>query len=180
VPTRTLVLTVLVASCVSSVVTLIVALLILPPAIGAAPDTQARQPTVRAQSFEVVDADGAVQAVLGTDERGTGLHMYGRVPRSQLHLVMQSDGAARLEMINFPQDNQSNAGMTLSPSGESWIGLGTAHGPGVQIRQAPTGSAGLLVRDERYRVRVEAGVQPDSLLGLRVQAATGEAIWQAP
>jgi hypothetical protein len=65
-PTRTIVLTALIASCVSSLVTLTVALLVLAPGIRAAPDPQAPTSTVRTQKLEIVDQRGRVRAAMGT------------------------------------------------------------------------------------------------------------------
>ncbi|SRR5712692_9763601 len=64
-PARVVILTAIIASCVSAAVTLAVALLVLPPVIGAAPDPQAAPPLVRAERFELVDPQGKVLAVLG-------------------------------------------------------------------------------------------------------------------
>jgi hypothetical protein len=65
-PTRTLVLTAIIASCVSSLVTLAVALLVLPWAQGA-------QQVVRAERFEVLSKNQRVAAALQSDGDFTGL-----------------------------------------------------------------------------------------------------------
>ena len=71
-PARALVLTAILAACVSSLLTLVGALLVLAPTIRAAPDPQAVQPLVRAERFELVTPAGEVRAMLIVHPTGGG------------------------------------------------------------------------------------------------------------
>src|SRR4051812_4653288 len=69
-PARTLLLTVLVSSIVSSTVAFAVARLSTPPAANAEPTRQEAVPLLRVQAIEIVDSARTVRAFLGTKEDG--------------------------------------------------------------------------------------------------------------
>jgi hypothetical protein len=148
-PARTVVLTALVASCVSSLVTLGVVLLLLPPVIRAAPDPQAAQPVVRAERFELVDPRGQVLAVLGKreadpsapipDPSSTALVFFDSAGEPGVQIVL---GDNMVPAISLKSGHGRVAGLsgTVSPDGTPQDGMGLVMGSkprqGIMVDQA--------------------------------------------
>jgi hypothetical protein len=114
-------LTALVASCVSSVVTLAVAHLMLPPnMIRGAPDPQATQPVVRAERFQLVDADGIERAALGIDNQGVGLIIQTR--ENQPRIVLRL-GQGDYALVGVTNAAGNTAGLYAMPDGQVAAGV---------------------------------------------------------
>jgi hypothetical protein len=153
-PTRTIVLTALIASCVSSLVTLTVALFVLPPSIRAAPDPQAVQPVVRAERFELLDANSTVRASLNTEATGAGL------------TLRDESGTSRVALVTDPRVGHGLFVTGESARGAVTVGASTTNSLGMQVT-SPDGPR-LFVQTN------EAGT------GLALVDSTGRLIWQAP
>ncbi len=152
--TRALALSALVAAGVSSVLTLAVTLLVLPPVIRAAPDSQSPQPLVRAERIELVDTSGTVRASLNMESNGVGLTLRDETGTSRL--VLMAD--PRVGHGLFVTDQNSR--------GAVFVGASTSNDLGVQVT-SPEGS--------------KAYIQANgSTAGFAVADSAGRPIWQAP
>jgi hypothetical protein len=161
-PARSLVLIGIVASCVSSLVTLAAALLVLAPAIRAAPDSQAVQPLVRAQKFELVDQGGTVRATIGMDAAGNP------------HLVTRDGQGGMVMLGTMPSPYSTNF---------NYVGLNVRKGDdGANLLAGLRGDAGPFVtlNDHENRPRFAYALTPEGDPVLTAASATGEIIWQAP
>jgi hypothetical protein len=190
-PARILILTALVASGVSSVVTLAVALLVLPPVIRAAPDLQATQPVVRAERFELVGPNGQLRAILGFDQAleqqpVVGLILMGPSGQQQAVIGLTPEGNFGTIRLN-DRAGEFRAGLDAAADGNATVRLGdTQHlnvslgtiytpvgeGAGLQIRQASRvradltvgnlqASSGLMLADNLGRRRASVEVTGD-------------------
>jgi hypothetical protein len=177
-PTRELALTALVASCVSSVVTLAVALLILPPVSRAAPDPQAVQPVVRAERFELVGADGNVRASLGAVANIVGLAIGDPSTSGSVLLAVGPDDTPLLRMQRLA--GQSSITVSINPNDVAVVGLGDVFGPGISLAAGSTGEQTLRVQDGQQHPRVSLGVAADGASFVRLQDQAGHPVWQAP
>jgi hypothetical protein len=150
-PTRTIVLTALIASCVSSLVTLTVALLVLAPGIRAAPDPQTVQPVVRAERFELMDDNGQIRAVLGRQ-----------------HGAPDVDGL--IGLVVFGADGVRRLVIALSPTGDRpFMALAERPGPArAMMGMYPDGSAAMRWTDETGQPRAVFGVAPDGAANVAV------------
>ncbi|HLH26115.1 MAG TPA: hypothetical protein VK066_26660 [Chloroflexota bacterium] len=178
-PARSVVLTALIASCVSSLVTLAVALLVLAPSIRAAPDAQATQPVVRAERFELVDVQGNTTAVWGRiapdisttiTKPGTGLAFLD--PAGQpLAIMGVSENSVPGVFVFDPQGRVAALSAYSSPSGAplGGVGLTLVNPPREGIMIDQMGAMLALVPDQAFlrffdgagQDRVAVGVQPD-------------------
>src|SRR5262249_56843489 len=139
---RNVVLTAATASCVSSVVTLIVALAVLPPMIHATPDPQATQPLVRAERFELMDAAGRVRATLSTERQGVGLALRDEADVQRVALLLDADALNGL----FVVDPATRGGAFIGGAGGGPPRLPLAAdnpaGAGGALRGGPRGGGG--------------------------------------
>ncbi len=154
-PARTVVLTALVASCVSSLVTLAGALLFLAPAIRAAPDSQAAQPLVRAERFELVDADGMQRAVLGIDGQGLALTLGG-------------------------SDNQPRIVRRVTEDDAALVGVTNAARNGATLYALPDGRALAAVQGPHDRGDVLMQIKADNTREIKIFDKDDRLVWQAP
>jgi hypothetical protein len=177
-PARALVLTAVIASCVSFLVTLAVALLVLAPTIKAAPDPQAVQTFVRAERFELVDPDGTVRAMLSTAGNVTGLGIGNPSTSGAALLAVGPDGTPLLRMQR--SDGQATVTMSVSPDNVASIGLGDVAGRALQLRASASGINGMRVQDDLQHPRAEFGVTADGAPFGRLRDETGQPVWQAP
>jgi hypothetical protein len=169
-PTRTVVLTALIASCVSSLVTLTVALLVLAPGIRAAPDPQAVQPVVRAERFEMLDAAGRVRAVLSTERHGAGLALIDENNQQRIALVVDPDAQSGLSGL-FVGDTTTQ--------GQAFIGGSFGDSPSFAVRvtngerqaafvRAGTDGVGFIAAEPGNRPRARMVLNPQSVVGVEV------------
>jgi hypothetical protein len=175
---RTIVLTAIIASCVSSLVTIAVALLVLAPSIRAAPDLQATQPLVRAERFELVDADGTVRAFLSTAGDVAGLAIGDPSTSGAALLAVGPVGTPLLRMQR--SGGQATATISVTPDDVASVGLGAVSGRAMLLRAGSSGSSAIRVQDDLQHPRAEFGVGADGTSFGRLQDETGQAIWQAP
>jgi hypothetical protein len=100
-PTRTIALTALIASCVSALVTLTVVLLVLAPTIRAASSAQDVQRVVPAEPVDLVDARGTVRARLEVDPTdGTGRSLRDDLGRSRMIALVHPSGGAGVAVVS--------------------------------------------------------------------------------
>jgi hypothetical protein len=154
-PARTVVLTALVASCASSLVTLAVALLVLAPSIRAAPDPQAVQPIVRAERFELVNANGMQRVMLGVD--GQGLALTLRSP-----------------------DNQPRIVLRVTEDDASIVGVTNAARTGAALYALPDGRAIAAVQGPQDRGDVLMQIAADNTREIKIFDKDDRLVWQAP
>jgi hypothetical protein len=195
---RALVPTALIAACVSSVVTLTVALLVLPPVTRAAPESQAVQAVVRAEQFEVVGADGAVVARLGPQlapsdvlPDGNALVFFDREGRPRVGTGLSRTDVPGIVLVTSRglytamAEGQSRGG---EPSGNAFIVLAdpareTLSQPDpLQISMSLNwagGATDFYIRQPNGS-RVYLDVAPDGSPRLQASAANGQTIWQVP
>ena len=134
-PARSIVLTALIASCVSSVLTLAMASLILAPAIHAAPSAQDVQPVVRAERFDLVDTGGTVRARLEVDPtQGTGLSLRDESGRSRMVALVHPSSGAGVVVVS-PTNPQRR--VFMGTSANDAVGIYIADDTGHPVWQAP-------------------------------------------
>jgi hypothetical protein len=191
-PARTVVLTAVIASCASSLVTLAATLLVVAPGIRAAPDPQATQPLVRAERFELMDAQGNTTAVLGkvpaslsvVPVSGTGLVFLDPSGRARAFMGV-SENSVPAVAITDPRGRVGALSAYNSPDGSplEGVGLGLVSPPreGMMIDQAavllslqPDQSSFLQFLDVNGQDRVLIGVQRDGTPLIVRQGARGE------
>ncbi|HEY7065305.1 MAG TPA: hypothetical protein VII06_27760 [Chloroflexota bacterium] len=153
-PSRIIVLTALIASCVSSLITLAVALLVLAPAIRAAPEPQAVQPVVRAERFELVDAAGTVRGSLNMEANGAGL------------TLRDETGTSRVVLVTDPRVGHGLFVTGEATHGAVAVGASTSNTIGMQVT-SPDGA----------RLFVQASPTGN---GFALLDPAGQMIWQAP
>ena len=196
-PTRTVVLTAIIASCVSSLVTLAAALLVLAPSIRAAPDLQTAQPVVRAERFEVVDQDGRILARLGQQSPGTpvgalwtsrtSLEFVDQVGQPRAVIGMSTNDMPALSIADG-RGTSVGIGQPLMPDGSPTGGVSLSMGTrNEQVRalHLVLGASGSDVRPhlllfDNNRPRIELGVLSDGSPLIRQLDETDQVIWQAP
>jgi hypothetical protein len=136
------------------VVALCVVLTVAAVAYAAMRTTGILPEVIRAQRFEVVDAEAVVRAVLGVSPDGsTELTVKDVTGKARLKLGLQADGEAGLAVMAGP--------------GEARIAMAM---PG-------DGGASLIARDETGRLRVAVGIGPDGIAGVGVVDAQGNVVW---
>ena len=158
-PTRALLLPMVLVSLFSSAVTLAVVLLAFPPSSRADMPQQPSAPVVRAQRFEVADASGTVLATLGVEpERSTGL------------FILDSSG-------------QQRAGIAVGVDGVSFVQVFTPQGApqfgGAILQARPDGSVSLAAVDQ-MQARAQLTLAGDGSALIQVLSATGETLRLAP
>ena len=120
---RAVLLPVLVSSLVSAAVALAAAILVFPPHSQAAQNAQPPYPVLRAERFEVVDAQGALRMRLGVEQSGAAN-------------VVVYDPSGRLRLaVGLADDGQPVMGF-WDPAGQPRLGAGfdPAGGPSLVIR----------------------------------------------
>jgi hypothetical protein len=143
---RTVLLSVLVSSVSSALVAFALGALASPPVSRAAPGQQAPAPVVRAQRFELVDAQGTVRAQLGVLERdviGLAVLEPGGQPRAVIGL--ESDGTAGV-LVADPS-GQPRVGLGVDRNSSAGLRLHTAQGNSTTLSAEPDGSSGLTLAD---------------------------------
>jgi hypothetical protein len=191
---RTVALTALVASGVSSLLTLTVTLLLLPLPTRAAPDPQATPQVVRAERFELVDGSGAVRAVL----QSATPRVQGASTTSEL-ILRDETGAPRISLLA----HNDGGSVVIYPSANPEVGearrvLGLTmpeRVAGDAVRSVAMTAVGGIVPDAGFRVNAELsaapgqqrfgpraglGIGPGPDFGLWVNDENGRAVWQAP
>jgi hypothetical protein len=153
-PTRTIVLTALSASCVSSLVTLGVALLLLAPALRVGPNLQAVQSVMRAERFDLLDTNGTVRASLHTEAQGAGLILRDATDTSRVVLVTDPGVGHGLFVIGE------------AARGAVVVGASTSNTLGLQVTSA-----------DGSRAYVQTG---SAGTGFAVADAMGRSLWRVP
>jgi hypothetical protein len=176
-PARTVVLTAIIASCVSSLVTLAAALLVLAPSIRAAPDPQAVQPVLRAERFELVDSTGQVNAVLGTHEDVVGLIVMGPSGDSRVRAAVGTDGFPIVAVRN--PTGTAGIGLTVRADDTALFNVVNTSSGRVAVG-AGLGTASADVYDSNDRLRAVVGMRPDGAPFVVLLDETGQPVWQVP
>jgi hypothetical protein len=176
-PARTIVLTAVIASCVSSLVTLAATLLVLAPTIRAAPDAQAAQPVVRAERFELVDAQGKLVARLGQHTGGepagpgillggTSLDFLDQAGQMRASMGLANDSTPGVFFISsqgLVAGIGENSVADRTPAGSVGIVLvgPSPVAPEPLLSAAPDGQSSLQFLDAGGQTRVVQGVRAD-------------------
>jgi hypothetical protein len=177
-PARTVVLTAVVASCVSSLVTLAVALLVLAPSIRAAPDAQnSTGSIVRAERFELVDSSGQLQAVLGTLEEVVGLTILGPTGEAQVRAAVSGDGLPIVAVRN--PTGSTGIGLAVRADDTALLNVVSASTGRVAVG-AGLGTAGITIHDPADRGRAAIVLRPDGSPGIVLLNEAGQPVWQVP
>lgn len=174
-PVRSIVLTALIASCVSSALTLAVAWLLWPQVGRAAPEPQATQDVVRTRQLEVVDGEGSPRVVIRTaglpvdgPEPYAGIQLMGRDGQARVALTVGTDGST-LQM----NDGRRVPRLVLQTLDEDSSQPDGVVGFSVTGRQGP-----------RYIfIGTEVpffGVERPYEYTARISNQSGQTIWQAP
>jgi hypothetical protein len=182
---RTIILAAVVAACVSSVVTFVLAALLLTPASRAAPDPQATPQVMRAERFELVDVDGSVLAHLGrTVDGDVGLGFDDRAGERRAAIGVSAAGVPAVAVVD-PQ------GAVAVMSGGTSRGGTPIGGAGILVFDANgQGGIGTIVLsdgrplwqlvDPNGRARAVISLGGDGAPYITVSDANGGVIWQAP
>ncbi len=181
----------LLLACVgSSAVTLAGALLLLPPASRAAPEVQATLPVVRAERFELVDANGALRATLATNLRTPWLETDRPIPVTALQLF-DAQGTSRANVgvggegpdsatvftLNDAAGTPRVSIHTLSNGGQIVIAPGVA--PNSAELRSSLGMPETLPGDDVATITMKAFGPPFPEAGFTARVG-GQVIWHAP
>ena len=165
-PARTVVLTALVASCVTSLVTLAVAAVIFAHTSHAQANPQGPIPLIRAQRIELVGSDGAPRARLEVR----------RVPNvgEEYAVLMLMDGSGGQPV--YLEGNSRGGGILLNDGhNNTRVNIGALTlGNGADLH------AGLWVLDEAQNPRNEVGIGLNPNYSVNVWDADKHVVWQAP
>ncbi|HLH24366.1 MAG TPA: hypothetical protein VK066_17730 [Chloroflexota bacterium] len=184
---RAIILTALIASCVSSLVTLTAALLVLAPTIRAAPDSQAAQSVVRAERFELTDRSGAVRAIIGADVLPTspdlsagqvaltgshvGMVLQDPAGRPRFAAIVNERGASTVAQLD--SNGRARHSLFLDEGGPSGLNMQDARGYGGIALAVPVNSSpGMVITDSDARLRVMLGAARDGTAGLQLSGAS--------
>ncbi len=166
-PTRALVLTALVASCVSSVVSFALARLTTPTPTQAEPQGQAASLLVRTQQLEIVDSTGAARVTIGTaGDRIVRLQMGDPAGRAGIQIGLEDvrlpEGVVTVPTVIAASSSGAQGSLVAGPDGSiSWsLVAADPHGVGRGI--------------------AAMAVDPDGTPRLRLLGSTAQPIWQAP
>jgi len=165
---RSLVLTALVASQVSSTVAVAAVRVSLPTPVQAEPILQTTPQTVQANRFEIVDSTGTVRGYLGMiGNSSVALDMLDHDGQTRLRLSLLSlsppePGGAVIPGLRLFGQMGADATMVVGPDGTMRIGL-TNPGPDGSLRGA-------------VDIRIEAEHPP----GIRLFGEQARVLWQAP
>lgn len=166
-PTRTIVLTALIASCVSSALTLAAALLILAPASRAAPESQAVQPVLRAERFELIDGTGAVRATLNTERHGVGLALRDEGGAQRVALILDPDALNGLFVVDPATRAMAFVGSSASDPSSFAMRVTNAEGRAALVRAASEG-VGFVATDPGNQPRARMGLDQRGVAGVEV------------
>jgi hypothetical protein len=189
-PTCALILTALIASCVSSIVTLMVALLVLAPSTRAAPDPQTVQPVVRAERFELADRSGAVRAIIGGDVLPTrpdptagqvpvfgahvGMVLQDTAGRPRFASIVDEDGTSTIAQLDA--NGRARNALFLYDVGLSGLNMQDARGyGGIALGIHTNTPPGMIITDSEARVRARLGVDRGGTAALQLGCGSGEA-----
>jgi hypothetical protein len=140
--TRALLLTILGSSCVSSLVTLGVATVALPQTIRAAPDAQTTAAVMRAERFELVDAAGRVQAVLGSHDGVRGLSVVDSNGRARTQIGAKDDARAPDDdwsIVLRDEQRLQRVALSVRSNGVAGIEIGDNGAPAIRLLRGPAG-----------------------------------------
>ena len=156
--TRAMLLPALVGAVVSAVLGFALGTLASPPTSRAAPDPQAPARVVRAERFEMVDARGAVRALLAVQEDDATVLKLQRTDTAGPGAVVTVHPDDRVDLGLLDRTGRIRAGLGLTVEGlPVWVLVDSAGQPRARLRLLPDGS-------------------PD----LELLTETGQALWRAP
>lgn len=146
-----------------------------PPGPGLTEEAEPLVPEViRARRFELVNAQGEVQAVLGSLGDATGLVLAAtgkpEGPSAILHLT--ADGEARLQLA--AADGKASALIKVSEEGGAIALRGRNAAAGAALTVMPDGSPRLALLDKENRPRAELSFMPDGTTRLTMSDSNGE------